>query len=130
MAYDELQTKQDFIEQLCLEGKVWKLSKSTYRPGDIDNWENCFLNDFEYRERHFISEMRIIWRSTDSHGGQDCPLYGVAGNIAQLQYFMKDNRIPRDDLEIDLDTWNEILELDEVIVGGSFNNSETDSSSD
>ena len=129
MAYDELQTKQDFIEQLCLEGKVWKLSKDTYRPGDVDNWQKCFLNDFEYRERHFISQMRIIWRSTDSHGGLDCPLYGVAGNIAQLQYFMKDNRIPRDDLKINLDTWNEILQLDEVIMPESNDSVENKNSS-
>ena len=96
-AYNELLTNQDFIEQLYLEGKVWKLEKDTYRTGDTDKWKRCFLSDFEFRDRHFIKEMRIIWRSTDLDrgGGRDsnCPVYGVAGNIAQLQYFMKDNRI-------------------------------------
>ena len=129
--HSEFKSKQELIDQFCLEGKPWKLSKDCYRPGDVDNWEKCFLNDCEYRERHLITQTKIIWRSTDSQfsRGLDCPLYGVAGNIAQLQYVMKDDRIPRDELEIDPDIWNEILELkNEVIIPVRDDSVETDSS--
>ena len=133
MTYDEKLSKQEAIDQLCLEGKPWKLDKLSYRPGDVDKWERCLMNDFEYRDSHFISQMRIIWKKTDLHGGPNsdlnCPVYGVAGNIAQLQYFMKDNRFHRERVGIELGIWNKILELDEVIMPERDDSVENDSSS-
>ena len=127
MAYDELQTKQDFIEQLYLEAKIWKLDKDTYRgPDDIKNWQNAFMYGFEPLEREFIREQKIIWRADDPLRGSDCPRYGIAGNIAHIQYLINDDRIHRDEIEIELDIWNEILELDEVIIGESLESESED----
>ena len=126
MAYDDLQTKQDFIEQLSLEGKIWKLEKDNYRgPKDIENWENAFIYGFEATEREFIRESKIVWKLKDPIGDSDCPRYGLAGNIAHLQYLMKDDRIPRDVIGIEPEIWNEILELDEVIAQSDQNSLDT-----
>ena len=133
MAYDELLTKQDFIEQLSLEAKIWKLDRDTYRgPEDIKNWKSAFMYGFEPAEREFIREQRIIWRANDILFLMDskCPRYGIAGNIAQLQYFINDDRIHRDEIGIELEIWNEILELDEVILGESDENLESHSTDD
>ena len=130
MAYDDLQTKQDFIEQLYLEAKIWKLDKDTYRgPGDIKNWEHSFILSFEYFEREFIRNTKIIWRADDSFRGSDCPRYGIAGNIAHLQYLIKDDRIHRDEIGIEIDIWNEILELPEVILRANDESQSTDNGS-
>ena len=119
--YDEVLTKQEHIEKLSLEAKIWKLDKDTYRgPEDIKNWKHAFMYGFEPAEREFIREQTIIWRADDLLflRGSECPRYGIAGNIAHLQYLMNDDRIHRDALGIELEIWNEILELDEVIIPG------------
>ena len=124
--YDEVLTKQEHIEKLFLEGKIWKLDKDTYRgPEDIKNWKHAFMYGFEPTEREFIREQTIIWRADDLLflRGSECPRYGIAGNIAHLQYLMKDDRIHRDALGIELEIWNEILELDEVIIPGETDES-------
>ena len=130
MAYDDLQTKQDFIEQLYLEAKIWKLDKDTYRgPDDIKNWEHSFIMGFETLEREFIRNTKIIWKADDPFRGSDCPRYGIAGNIAQIQYLINDDRIHRDEIGIELDIWNEILELPEVILRGNDESQSTDNDS-
>ena len=131
--YDETLTKQEHIEKLFIEAKIWKLDKDTYRgPEDIKNWKNAFMYSFEPAEREFIREQRIIWRADDILflRGNDCPRYGIFGNIAHLQYLIKDDRIHRDEIGIELEIWNEILELDEVIVGESDENLESQSVDD
>ena len=130
MAYDDLQTKQDFIQQLYLEAKIWKLDQDTYRgPDDIKNWENSFILSFETQEREFIRNTKIIWRADDSFRGSDCPRYGIAGNIAHIQYLINDDRIHRDEIGIELDIWNEILELPEVILKENDESQSTDNGS-
>ena len=118
MAYYDLQPKREFLEQLSLEGKIWKLERETYRrPDDITNWEHCFLMSFD-EERESKSEVvknfRIFWRSTDDRKNSEWPRLGIAANLSQLKCFMNDGRIHRDDIGIDWEVWNQILELDEV----------------
>ena len=121
MAYDDLLNRREFLQQLSLEGKIWKLEKDTYRgPDDIKNWESCFMLAFEPNDRLFIKESMILWHSNDDSAGKlNCPRYGVAGNIWHLQFFMKNNRIHRDGIGIEQDVWDEILELDEEVVLGN-----------
>ena len=91
MAYDELQTKQDFIEQLYLEAKIWKLEKDTYRgPDDIKNWANAFMYGLGPTEADFIREQKIIWRADDllNFSRPNCPRFGIAGNITHIQYLI------------------------------------------
>ena len=117
MAYEDLQTKQEFIEQLYLEGKIWKLERDNYRcPGHVKNWLNAFILGFEPIEREFIRNVRILWRSDDEYKGSEWPRYGIAANIAQLKCLINDRRIHRDEIGIELDIWNEILELDTVVL--------------
>ena len=119
MAYADLQPKREFIEQLFLECKIWKLEHDTYRgPDDIKNWEHSFMMSFDDRtpERDVIRNFRIIWRADDDCRGPEWPRFGVAGNIAQLKCLMNDGRICRDDIEISQEIWDEILELDVVIA--------------
>ena len=117
MAYEDLQTKQEFIEQLYLEGKIWKLERDNYRcPGHVKNWLNAFILGFEPIEREFIRNVRILWRSDDEYKGSEWPRYGIAANIAQLKCLINDRRIHRDEIGIELEIWNEILELDTVVL--------------
>ena len=119
MAYADLQPKREFIEQLFLEGKIWKLEHDTYRgPDDIKNWEHSFIMSFDDRttERDVVRNFRIIWRADDEYRGSEWPRFGVAGNISQLKCLMNDGRIRRDDIEISQEIWDEILELDVVIA--------------
>ena len=124
MAYYDLQPKREFLEQLSLEGKIWKLERETYRrPDDITNWEHCFLMSFD-EERESKSEVvknfRIFWRSTDDRKNSEWPRLGIAGNLSQLKCLMNDGRIHRDDIGIDWEVWNQILELDEVKSRGEI----------
>ena len=119
MAYADLQPKREFIEQLFLEAKIWRLDHDTYRsPDDITNWEHSFMMSFDDRtpERDVIRDFRIIWRADDDTKGPEWPRFGVAGNIEQLKLLMQDGRIRRDEIEISQEIWDEILELDEVIA--------------
>ena len=134
MAYVDLLPKREFLEQLSLEGKIWKLERETYRgPEDITNWEHCFLMSLDEewcengvqkrmvsRKSVVVKNFRILWRSTDDRKSSEWPILGIAGNLSQLKCLMKDDRIHRDDIGIDEEVWNQILELDEVKSRGEI----------
>ena len=60
MASNDSYSKNNFLDEILLTGKIWKLEWDTYRgPEDINSWERSFMRDFEPDDRLFIKECMI-----------------------------------------------------------------------
>ena len=115
MTYKITDKQRRVLDGLQLLGGVHKLIKEAVRDEkEVDHWGECFIGSFQDHEIEVIQNFKFIWTKSDSTN-DFAPNYGIAEDLDDIKFLIKNGRIRRKELEIDVESWENLMDLNELV---------------
>ena len=115
MSYKISDEQRRVLDEIQLLGGVHKLIKEAVKhEREIDFWGECFIGSFKDQEIHTIENFKIVWKKNDIEN-TSAPHYGIAEDLEDIKFLIRDGRIRRKELEIDVESWENLMKLNELV---------------
>ena len=129
MNSDISQEQRKLLEKITVTGNLHKLLPGSVKSKtEINRWVANFEGSFDSRDKEVFTNFRYLWEGKDVDD-KAAPQYGIAADIDQLKYLIHQGRIRCEDVNVDVTTWKQIMDLTEfhreAVKGKDENNKDT-----